>query len=516
MFTLAVVWYSVAALLLAYWIITCIYNLYFHPLAKYPGPRFAAVSQLWYASVYTGGNWPFIIEQAHRKYGRLSPIPRVPTYGVDSDPDFPLKAFKEVYGGATKTKKLFTKSELFYDAGKETNIAYERDPDQHAVLYKLFAPSFRPQALRDQEYLIHNHVDVFVQQLDRWSRERSSNFLPQPRGEGTQLWLVQLTTMSCSGELAFGESFGAVKNGESHTWVSILLVAIYLTSVVQLKKRLHIMEKALPWLAPKKVLAEWAQHQSATLERVQKRMRMDERMGRTDLLTHPIRSGKLRAAEFANNAQVLLTAGAETSATTLTALTYLLATHAGCRARLADEVRAAFGSADQITAAAAGAPAAALPQRRPRRGLAHLPALAAGPAARVAGRDCGRALRARGIYVGCDTYSLHLHPRNAPSPRSFHPERWLVEANEAKPYTAAFSIGPRACLGISLAYIELRVALAKIVFALDWELVGEPFDWPAACRLTQLWKKAPLNVRYMPRGGGGVAEPMPVGKGVGQ
>ncbi|KAK7994356.1 hypothetical protein PG991_015944 [Apiospora marii] len=454
------------------------------------------VALLWYARVYTGGNWPFIIEQAHRKYGRQSITrpPPFPTRDVIRIAPNELsfctpQAFKDIYGGATKTKKLFVKSELFYDV-KDTNLAYERDPDRHAALSKLFAPSFRPQALHDQEYLIHHHVDTFVQQLARWSRERS--YVDTSKAFE---WL----TFDIMGELAFGESFGAVRNGESHTWVSILLGAVYSTSVVQLKKRLPILEKALPWLAPKKVLEEWAQHQAATLERVQKRIQMDETMERTDLLTHPIRSGKLDPAELANNAQVLLTAGAETSATTLTAITYLLATHPGCRARLADEVRSAFATADQITAAAAG------PQQLPylnavlEEALRIFPPSPLGPPRVSPGETVDGHFIPKGIYVGCDTYSLHLHPRNAPAPRSFHPERWLQRA-ENKPYTAAFSIGPRACLGINLAYIELRVALAKIVFALDWEVVGEPFDWPAACRLTQLWKKVPLNVRYTPRG----------------
>ncbi|KAK7914065.1 Cytochrome P450 monooxygenase BOA3 [Apiospora marii] len=470
MFSIAALWYVWVALLLVYWTGTCIYNLYFHPLAKYPGPRFAAVSQLWYARVYTGGNWPFIIEQAHRKYGDVIRI--APNELSFCTP----QAFKDIYGGATKTKKLFVKSELFYDV-KDTNLAYERDPDRHAALSKLFAPSFRPQALHDQEYLIHHHVDTFVQQLARWSRERS--YVDTSKAFE---WL----TFDIMGELAFGESFGAVRNGESHTWVSILLGAVYSTSVVQLKKRLPILEKALPWLAPKKVLEEWAQHQAATLERVQKRIQMDETMERTDLLTHPIRSGKLDPAELANNAQVLLTAGAETSATTLTAITYLLATHPGCRARLADELPYLNAVLEEA--------------------LRIFPPSPLGPPRVSPGETVDGHFIPKGIYVGCDTYSLHLNPRNAPAPHSFHPERWLQGAAENKPYTAAFSIGPRACLGINLAYIELRVALAKIVFALDWEVVGEPFDWPAACRLTQLWKKVPLNVRYTPRKDAAVPE----------
>lgn len=39
------------------------------------------------------------------------------------------------------------------------------DPDEHAKQYKLFAPSFRASAVRSQEHVVHDHVDLFVSQL---------------------------------------------------------------------------------------------------------------------------------------------------------------------------------------------------------------------------------------------------------------------------------------------------------------------------------------------------------------
>lgn len=78
-----------------------------------------------------------------------------------------IQSVKDIYGPPSKTRKLFTKSELFYDIPGPSNITYERDPETHARRLKLLAPGFRTQALRDQEHIIHEHVDLLLDQLGR-------------------------------------------------------------------------------------------------------------------------------------------------------------------------------------------------------------------------------------------------------------------------------------------------------------------------------------------------------------
>jgi hypothetical protein len=51
-----------------------VYRLYFHPLAKYPGPKLAAWT-LWYEFYYDAircGQYTFKIQQMHHEYGKVS------------------------------------------------------------------------------------------------------------------------------------------------------------------------------------------------------------------------------------------------------------------------------------------------------------------------------------------------------------------------------------------------------------------------------------------------------------
>lgn len=62
-----------AGIFIAYCIWVIIYRLYFHPLAKFPGPKLAAATGLYeIAWDYFGhGAYLFHCEQLHKKYGKL-------------------------------------------------------------------------------------------------------------------------------------------------------------------------------------------------------------------------------------------------------------------------------------------------------------------------------------------------------------------------------------------------------------------------------------------------------------
>ncbi|ETS85581.1 hypothetical protein PFICI_03606 [Pestalotiopsis fici W106-1] len=366
-------------------------------------------------------------------------------------------------------------------------MAYERDPERHASQVKMYQSAFRTQALRDQEDVIHLHIDTLVKQLLRLSNANGSVDMARAAE-----WL----TFDIIGDLTFGESFGAVEKAQSHAWVDMLLNALYGTTVMAMTKRAPILQYLLPWLIPKSALESLALHQQFTFEKVRRRIEIGDSNRREDLFAHVIRNKLQTEEQMVQEATLFLMAGAETAATTLTTAFYFIIRHPDVQQKLHTELDKAFSSYESIT----GDAVAKLPYLNAvlEETMRTFPPVPPGPPRVSPGEYVDGIYVPKGTYVSTDIMSLHRHPLNAPSPHTFDPERWLKNDRE-KPYTAPFSIGPRMCIGVNLAWLEMRVTLAKIAYAYDWKFATDPGDWPNTCRLTQLWKKPALKCLFSPR-----------------
>ena len=64
------VYYALAVAFVLWRVVKVIYNLYFHPLAKFPGPKFAAATHLFefYWSIIRDGELIWEIERIHKTY----------------------------------------------------------------------------------------------------------------------------------------------------------------------------------------------------------------------------------------------------------------------------------------------------------------------------------------------------------------------------------------------------------------------------------------------------------------
>mgnify|MGYP004549414351 CR=1 FL=1 len=72
--TVGVLLSTALATAVTYALYTVIYNLYFHPLAKFPGPRSAATTIYWKAYVECIANRSFCHElvDLHARYGNMA------------------------------------------------------------------------------------------------------------------------------------------------------------------------------------------------------------------------------------------------------------------------------------------------------------------------------------------------------------------------------------------------------------------------------------------------------------
>lgn len=70
-------------------------------------------------------------------------------------------------------------------------------------------------------------------------------------------------------------------------------------------------------------------------------------------------------------------------------------------------------------------------------------------------------------------YALHRNEWYFAAPEVYDPHRWLrdeEEVSRAKNAFVPFSVGPRTCLGKGLAYAELMVGVARLLWRYDLRL----------------------------------------------
>ena len=91
-----------------------------------------------------------------------------------------------------------------------------------------------------------------------------------------------------------------------------------------------------------------------------------------------------------------------------------------------------------------------------------------------------------GTQLTLPAFRLHTDPRWYDDPETFRPERWTDEMEAGLPDYAYFPFGggPRHCIGMRFAMLELHLVLATLVQSWEFELVSDPeLEFTAAATL---------------------------------
>ncbi|KAF2474242.1 cytochrome P450 [Lindgomyces ingoldianus] len=470
---------------------TAIYRLYFHPLRNFPGPKLHAITQI--PAVYSiwKGQYHNLMVELHHKYGH---VVRVSPNELSFNDH---RAWKDVHGHQKPGQPKPIKHPSWYvPAINDVHTIISANDVDHARTRRIFSNAFSDKALKQQEGLFARYADLLVHKIKESYNKDKNHVIDMVR-------MYNYTTFDIMSDLAFGEPLYLLTNEEYIPWVTNIFKSIRTGSkagIIRYWPSLYTLAKKLTGntFQKKRVV-----HFQYCVDRVDRRIaRGSDQPDIWNLVLNAKEGRGLSKGEMYANTTVFMIAGTETTATLLSGLTYYLLKHPEVLKKLAAEIRGAFQSDEDITIE--GLQRLKYLHACLEEGLRMYPPVPIGLPHLVPPQGvqiCGDYIPG-GTTVQVQQLAMYRSEKNFAEPNSFIPERWTSEADgkfnsDNKHALQPFAYGPRNCLGKNLAYHEMRIILAKIIFHFDLLLNEESNDWDTQ-EVYTLWQKHPLKCKLTP------------------
>ncbi|KAB2573752.1 Cytochrome P450 monooxygenase aflV [Lasiodiplodia theobromae] len=278
-------------------------------------------------------------------------------------------------------------------------------------------------------------------------------------------WWVLLAS-DASSRMAFGESFGLLDVGQKNGYVR----ALKMISAVSATTAEFPVLRTLGSLIPSKKSRSFWNARDANREYARQAIATSRRVGSRENVFTPIvaeaeREGS-RVSEklLINEAAGLIVAGSDTTANSLTYLVWVILCRRELQEALVAELKNSLPGDDftdqdleslpilnatiKETMRMYGAAPAGLPRTPPRGG---------------ATLSDGRTYVPEGAIASTQSWTLHRDPKTWKNPEEFDIRRWMPDntlTDTQKLVYSPFGWGPRSCLGIHFAQMEMRYAAA--------------------------------------------------------
>ncbi|KAI6715904.1 cytochrome P450 [Diplocarpon mali] len=496
--------------LLARVAITSLRRLLFHPLSSIPGPFSNALSELPATLALVSGNQHVYYRALHERYGpvvRVSPD-EVSFVSVEARDEIYGFRAGDVDGQLQKGRALMEKSPIFLGAvGKVdgcTGVSLALDAE-HTRQRRALGYLFTNSALLQEEHLLHVHVrklmDVFEKaavesralDFSSWCMSlRPVVLWPCFSGgrEGrtmdeTEAELVTYVAFDVMGDLCFSSPFGCLSQASSTEWstsvINVFVAATWTQGIRRLSGVGTYFETLLTYLFIPSAAAKWrTTHLSNARAATRRRLANGDHSHPdfiSQILSNSSSKKELTPTEIELNMALFISAGTDTTATTLTGWTWYICAHPLIYRRLTQEVRDAFESEEEIGWESVRK--LRLLEATLLEALRLFPPSAASQQRIVSagGATIDGFFIPGGKTVAVSPWASTRSHLNFHRPDDFIPDRWLDEGKEDKlAASVPFGNGPRVCVGRNLALMEMLIITASLLWRFEVEVCAGEFE----------------------------------------
>ncbi|KAF5340888.1 hypothetical protein D9758_012174 [Tetrapyrgos nigripes] len=445
-------------------LVTCIvvYRLSpWHPLGNYPGPVLCKLSKLWMAFVSQQGRQHIYLWRLHQKYGDIVRV------GPNELSIQNAGSILPVLGGSELPKGPWFDGRYPEDAAARSLISL-RNTKEHATRRRPWNQAFSSTALKEYEPLINARTSQLAGALGQ-----------QSNSVNLTKWIFYFAYDMMS-DFIFGGATEMMRDGDvGGLW-----------PMLEEAQKTGLLFSHVPWfgqlLFRTPFLAGNRRRMIACSTQFA-RNRKARRPIHKDLFYYLYNEGgtisnpPTEAEAFADSL-LAISGGADTSASTVVNLFYLLLSNPMTYRRLRAEIDRhedrALDFAEQSRMPYLNAVI--------NETLRLLPPVPSGSPRATTSETGGRMLGTHYIppntALAVHIFSVHRDPRNFSFPETFLPERWLSEEDKKVLEPSLldrhdfihnisafhpFSVGPSGCVGKNFAYLEMRMLVSKILVKFD-------------------------------------------------
>ncbi|KAK7932262.1 hypothetical protein PG985_002974 [Apiospora marii] len=474
-----------------------LYNVYLHPLRKFPGSWTHRVSRLPWAYHSLRGDLHEHLLRLQRQHGthvRIAPNELMCSGGT---------VWKDMYAAAARGREEIAPTHhlLFPSRFDTPHFIVDPDAARRGRIRGALLPSFSERSMRQYEPTIQRYLDLFLRRLQE-------NCDGGNRSVNVRDW-YNYFAFDVLGQLAFSSDFQCLENSELHPWISSMF-SDSLFGPVCLSVLVNLGFQMAVDLLYKQLGARFRKlRQSARLKVFE---RLDSEKPRDDFTEVLLRKlGTDTGTEaILMTGPTLIFAGSETQATLLYGLTYLLITNPAALQKLNGEVRGAFAQQEDITYTDVSRLKYLVACIN--EGLRCFPSVANASTrhAPLSGCVINGAFVPGGVRR-CITQVLHegvawlntqMTGESCSNPLPLvHVTAWArCEPKFNSPYPSAFYVHPATKFrDTRLAHAEIRMVLATVILNFDMELAEEQPNLLKEMRAYGVfWSKPDLNLRLKP------------------